>query len=380
MKYKSILPLTFIFAIACSEADKQAELSQLTAERDEINAKIETLRDEIAAERGEMLPSVIKYVELEKVSPQLFQHFVRIQGTVTSDNNIMVPAQASGLVKRIYVKEGEQVRKGQLLAELDGAIYERNLEELKTNLDLARTLFERQERLWKQKIGSEVQYLQAKTNKQSLENRLASVEEQYRLTKFIAPISGTVDQIKLKEGEATAAGLGGIRVVQLSNLKIEAMLSEKNIDNVHVGDSVTVELPMLEKTFASTIRSVSQVIDPKNRTFPIEISVPDRFKMIKPNMLTVLTINDYHNSEAITIPLRVLQNTGTEHFIFTAESDSKANIYIVKKRTIKAGLYNSTVIEILDGLQPGENVVTVGFQDLTHGQQVALSRTQENKQ
>ncbi|MCA9734323.1 MAG: efflux RND transporter periplasmic adaptor subunit [Deferribacteres bacterium] len=377
---KTIVFFSLIFAIACGGGDKQAELKKLEAQRDEINAKIEVLRNELADQNGDGAPAVITYVDIVQVQPELFRHFIKVQGNVISDNNIMVPAQASGLVKRIYVKEGENVKKGQLLAEIDGAIYERNLAELKTNLELARTLFERQERLWKQKIGSEVQYLQAKTNKESLENRLASVEEQYRLTKFIAPIDGTVDQINLKEGEATAAGMGGVRVVQLSKLKIEAKLSEKYIDDVRVGDEVQVELPVLGKTFTSKIRAVSQVIDPQNRTFPIEIDMPGQSKMIKPNMLTVLTINDYSNENAFTVPVRVLQHSGTDQFLFTAVEAENNDGFIAKKRSVEAGENDGTVAEIVSGLQAGDRVVTRGFQDLADGQKVMRSIAEANGQ
>ena len=377
MNKKILFVLTFIFIIACGEADKQAQLRELETQRNELSAKIDALRSEIAAQNGGE-QGVLTYVEVDQLKPQIFNHYIKVQGTVTSDNNIMIPAQASGLVKRIYVKEGDIVKKGQLLAEIDGAIYESNIAELKTNLALARTLYERQERLWKQKIGSEVQYLQAKTNKESLENRLASVKEQYRLTKFIAPINGSVDQIKLKENEATAAGMGGIRVVQLSKLKIEAKISEKYIDDLRVGDEVEVSLPVLDKTFTSKIRAVSQVIDPENRTFPIEIEVPDEHKIIKPNMLTVLTINDYTNENALIVPMRILQNTGTDQFLFTAIKSEKQDIYIAKKQIVKVGTNNGIVAEIKSGLQAGENIVTQGFQELADGQQVILSTVNAN--
>ena len=363
-----------IFLVSCGSNDPQAKLRELESQRDDLTVQIEELKKEVAQNNGDSGNNKMSYVQLKKVIPTDFKHFIKIQGTIESDNNILVPPQSPGIVKKIYVEKGDQVKKGQLLAELDGAIYESTIQELKTNLKLAKTVFERQKRLWNKKIGSEIQYLQAKTNKEGLEQKLTTVNEQYKLTKINSPISGTIDQVLIKEGEAAAAGFGAIRVVQLSDLKIKAVLSESYISILKTGDLVDVHIPVLGKNLKLKIDAVSQVIDPKHRTISIEIVIPKGETSIKPNMLAVLTINDYENSTALTVPVDVLQKTGGEMFLFAAKEhpeypDEK---WLVEKRFVEPGKYYAEEIEILKGLNENEHVVVFGFQDLADGQTVKI--------
>jgi len=373
---RAIISIIFlgIFLISCGSNDPQAKVRELESQRDDLNAQIEELKNEIAQNNGDMENGRVSYVKLQKVTPEPFKHFIKIQGTIESDNNILIPPQSPGIVKKIHVEKGDRVQKGQLLAELDGAIYESTIQELKTNLELARTVFERQERLWNKKIGSEIQYLQAKTNKEGLEQKLKTVNEQYKLTKISSPISGTIDQVLIKEGEAAAAGFGAIRVVQLSDLKIKAVLSERYISVLKVGDLVDVNIPVLNKNLKLKIDAVSQVIDPKNRTFSIEVVIPKSESDIKPNMLAVLTINDYVNQSALTIPLDILQKTGEDMFLFAAKEHPEYpnEKWIVEKRIVKPGYYYNEVIEVLGGLNENEQVVIFGFQNLADGQTVQL--------
>jgi len=370
-KVISILVLG-LFILSCGSNDLQSQLRELESQRDNLNAQIEELKKEIASNNGDSGNNKISYVKLKKIMPSEFKHFIKVQGTIESDNNILVPPQSPGIVKKIYVEKGDQVKKGQLLAELDGAIFESNIQELKTNLELARTVFERQERLWNKKIGSEIQYLQAKTNKEGLEQKLKTVNEQYKLTKITSPISGTIDQVLIKEGEAAAAGFGAIRVVQLSDLKIKAAISESYISMVKVGDSVDVNIPVLNKSLNLKINAVSQVIDPKNRTISIEITIPKDESSIKPNMLAVLTINDYENQSALTVPVDILQKTGESVFLFSAKEHPEFpnERWLVEKRYVKPGKYYDENVEILEGLSDNEHVVVIGFQDLANGQEV----------
>ena len=372
-KLVSILILG-IFLVSCGSDDSQSKLRKLESQRDELNEKISELKKEIVQSNGDSDNTKISYVEIKNIKSTEFKHYIKVQGTIESDNNILIPPQSPGIVKGIYVEKGDRVQKGQLLAELDGAIYESSIAELKTNLKLARTVFERQERLWNKKIGSEIQYLQAKTNKESLEQKLITVNEQYKLTKIISPISGTIDEILIKEGEAAAPGFGGIRVVQLSDLKIKAALSESYISNVKSGDLVDVTIPVLGKNMKLKIGAVSQVIDPKNRTFNVEITIPENESLIKPNMLVVLTINDYINPDALTVPVDVIQRTGSEAFLFSAKKHPEFpnERWLVEKRIVKPGKYYDDVIEIKEGLKNNEHIVVFGFQDLADGQVVQI--------
>jgi len=372
---KIISALVFgIFIISCGSNDLQTKLRELEAQRDALNTEIESIKKVIAKSNGNSI-NKITYVEIKNVVPTEFKHYIKVQGTIESDNNILIPPKSAGIVKRIYVKEGDRVQKEQLLAELDGAIYESTIAELKTGLEMATTVFERQERLWNKKIGSEIQYLQAKTNKESLEQKLKTVNEQYKLTKITAPISGTVDQILIKEGEAAAAGIGAIRIVQLTELKIKANLSENYISYIKAGDLVNVHIPVLDKNLSLKIDAVSQVVDAQNRTFSVEMKIPKNEPEIKPNMLAVLTINDYTNPNALTVPIDIVQKTGAENFLFTVKNnpqDSGEN-WQVEKRFVNTGKKYNEQIEITDGLSKNESVVVVGFQNLADGQVVHVN-------
>jgi len=369
-----VITLLTIFVFSCSNTDKSAQLEALKRKREKITAKIELLEKEIASE------GIVQEAEEEKLTPVriasistgIFNHYIEVQGEIESDKNIFVPAQSPGIVKKIHVKKGDRVTKGQLLAALDGSVYERSIDEIITGLELTTTVYERQKRLWEKGIGSEIQYLQAKTNKESLEKRLQTVKEQYKLTKIISPIDGTVDEVAIKEGEAAGAGFGAIRVVQLTNLKVKAFLSESYISQVKKRDMVKIFIPSLNKEFKQSIDAVSQVIDPDNRTFDIEIRIPGPEKGIKPNMLAVLTINDYSNPKAFTVPLNVVQRLGEEQFLFVAEKEN--NQWVAKKRIVKGGMYYQDKLEILEGLQEGENIITFGFQNIADGQLISVHK------
>jgi RND family efflux transporter MFP subunit len=342
-------------------------------QRDALNEKIEQLEAEIAQSSGgqPQMSDKLMYVAVKQANPLVFQHFIKVQGTVESDNNILIPSQTSGIVKKILVDEGDRVTKGQLLAELDGAIYESSIAEMENALDLANTIFERRKRLWDKNIGSEIEFLQAKNNKENLEKRLETLNEQYQLTKITSPINGTVDDIMIKEGEMAAAGRGAIRIVQLSRLKIVAALSENHISRIKKNDIVSVEIPVLGLNFKNSIGSVSQVIDPDNRTFDIEIDVPREQKNIKPNMLAVVTITDYTNPQAIVVPQNIIQKTGIENFLFSASKENGR--WIASRKVVQTGENYNDRVEILEGINPGDFVVISGFQNLADGQRVSVT-------
>ncbi len=373
-KTKILIPVLIVMlAASCAPpGDTQSQLARLEAQREALTAQIEQLKAEIAQEGGEAPQETLAYVRGIEVRPTLFQHFIQAQGTMESDNNILIPAQSSGVVKKIHVRQGDSVRQGQLLAELDGAIVESGIAELEHGLELATTIYERQDRLWKKNIGSELDYLTAKNNKEGLERKLETLQEQYKLTKIQAPISGTVDDVLIKEGEMAAAGFGTIRIVQLSRLKLKASLSENYISRIKKGDTVLVRIPVAAREMELTIDAVSQVIDPNNRTFDVEIRIPAREKGLTPNMLAVITINDYSNPEALTVPQNVVQETGTESFLFVAEERDGG--WIAHRRTVVPGKNYGEQLEINEGLGAGEFVVTFGFQNLADGQPVSINR------
>ena len=370
MKKIAVIIISAVILFSCGTENPHERLRKLEAQRDDLDKQISQLKLEIAGNNSTNSAKMM-HVDIEQILPTMFKHYIKVQGTVESDNNILIPARASGVVKKIYVQSGDQVQKGKILAELDGVILENTLAELEINLEMARIMYERQKRLWDKKIGSEMQFLQSKTNKESLEKRLAATREQYLLTKVIAPINGTVDQILLKEGEAIGAGFGTIRIVQLSALKITASLSEEHIGQINVGDSVRVRFPVIGKELLSTICSVSMVIDPQNRTFPIEIGLPKGEKQLQPNMLAVLTINNYSNPDALTVPVNIVQKTGSSKFLFIVNRNNDS--WQVERRTVQTGKTYGDVVEITDGLKAKEYIVKRGFQNLADQQMVLVA-------
>lgn len=371
MKKVIYIILGLIIASCSSKTDKNGELKNLKKQREKLSVEISRLEKEISKNPGTKVEYSVA-VSVNKMVANEFKHYIEVQGLVESDNNIMLPAQSSGVVRKIYVKEGDKVNKGDILAQIDPDIVERTIAEVKTGLTLAKTVFERQQRLWDQKIGSEVQYLMAKTDKESLERKLSTLQKQLEMTRVKAPISGTIDEVIIKEGELAAAGMGAIRIVKVSDLKIKAALSEAYINDVKKGDVVSINIPVLNKKYSQNITSVAKVIDPNNRTFNVELKVPKNTEGIKPNMLAVLTINDYTSTEAVTVPLNVLQNTGSSFFLFKAvEKNGK---WYAKKQPVKGGKYYNNTIEILEGVKAGEFVVTFGFQQLADGQLLDIKK------
>jgi len=368
--------MSLVLITACGPQGREARLSRLEEQRNALNEKIVRLKAEMAGTPSSQ-PGVseqLATVRIEQVAPTVFRHFVTVQGTVESDNNILVPPLSPGLVKKIHIEVGERVSAGQLLAELDASVLESSIVELEHSLELAATIYERRQRLWDKKIGSEIEYLQAKNNKEGLEKRLKTLQEQIKLTKITAPISGHIDDIRIREGEMAPAGIGAIRIVELGKLKIIAALAENHISRVKRGDGVMVRIPALNREFDGTIHAVSQVIDPKNRTFQIEIKMPAGEQGLKPNMLAVLTVNDYTNPSAMVVPQNVVQETGTEQFLFVASPQDGR--WTARKRIVRTGESYGDHVEIASGLQAGERVITVGFQKIADNQAVSVDSIQ----
>jgi len=372
-KHNIFIPVLIALLIsACGPGDKQNELARLEAQQEAISTRIEKLKAELAQEANGSFQEELAYVRGMEVRPGVFQHFIQAQGAVESDNNILIPAQSNGVVEKIHVRQGDRVNRGQLLAELDGSVLESSIDEVTHTLELLTTIYERQTRLWEKNIGSEIEYLQAKNNKENMEKKLETLKEQYELTKIYAPISGTVDNVLIKEGEMAAAGRGTIRIVQLSQLKITVSLSENYISRISLNDPVKVLIPVIGKEMELKIDAVSQVIDPNNRTFQIEIRIPPREKNLKPNMLSVVTINDYTNPDALTVPQNVIQDTGDDQFLFVAEKRDGG--WIARRRTVTLGESYADRVEIQDGLSAGDFVITFGFQTLADGQPVSVQQ------
>ncbi len=371
-----------IGAFACnsgSEVDqKKEELAKLKSQQQEIAGRIKVLETELATLAPvKATEGRVKLVQVKPVQPQTFKHYISVQGTVESDNNILISPKTGGVITAVYANEGDRVSQGQVLAVIDDAVLRESIEELKTGLDLATTVYEKQRNLWEQKIGSEVQYLQAKNNKESLERKLSTLNSQLAMTRITSPISGVVDEVNIKPGEAAMPGLGVIRVVNLSKIKVKAKMADSYIGTVKKGDDVKISLPDIKEEVDGKVTFVGQVVNPQSRTFDIEVSLDNKEAKLKPNMLAVVNINDKTTQEAIVVDANFVQQSEAGEVVFVANNSNNNRIQ-AEMRKVKTGLSYNGQVEILEGLKAGDSLITAGYQDLVDGQIIKVSSPTAN--
>lgn len=357
---------------ACSAAtpddDKKAKLEKLKAQQAVISKQVQQLEKEIAAENPEDANIKTKDVAITEVAPKKFDHYVQTQGRVEAEDNISISAKSPGVITAVYANEGQQVSKGQVLAQIDNAVILRNIESMKTQLELAQTVYERQKNLWDQKIGTEVQFLQAKNAKEGLERQIASLQEQNEMMRIKAPISGIVDEVIAKIGEAVQPGQPAIRVVNTSDLKITANVSEAYVTEVKKGNKVLVNIPELKRDLESKITFVGRTIDPLSRTFAVEIDLPSD-PNLRPNMTGVIKVVFHTEPTAITVPINVVQDINSEKIVFVAEASGKNTV--ARRKVVKVeGVYNG--MAQVSGLEPGSKVITFGYQGLNDGEFIKI--------
>lgn len=372
MKKIIIYSALVAFLVSCSgNTDKKAELEKLKAQREQLNTQIAQLETEVNPEGA---ASEVKAVSV-KVTPAVecvFNHFIQVQGTVDGDQNIAVSPQMAGIVTAVYVKEGTPVKKGQVLAELDALVMKQSLEEVNTQLALATSIFEKQSALWEKKIGSEVQYLQAKTTKESMEQRANTIKEQLKLAKIVSPINGTVESMPLRVGQMASPGMptSTIRVINMSVAKISAEVAETYATRIKNGNPAIVSFPDLGKEIETTLNFTSRFIDPTNRTFKVECKISTREVELRANMIAYIKIKDYTNEKAFCLPVNYVQSNQEGKFIYIAKQNG--NDWTAEQRMVKTGMDYDGNIEILEGITAGENIITSGFQSLNAGEKVVF--------
>ena len=274
--------------------------------------------------------------------------------------------KSGGVVLDVFVERGQVVSKGALLAQIDASTTLTAISEVKKSLELANEIYLRQQKLWNEKIGTEVQYLQAKNQKESLEKRLASLNEQYELSRIRAPFGGLVDEIFVRIGEATSPGAPAFRIVNNTSLRAVAEVPESYISSVKSGNTVKLYFPDAKKEITSKIQTAADVIDPINRTFKVEIGLNGEAKTLKTNMIAYVSIKDYQKENAIVVPINVVQRTEKGNFIYVVENNKAVMTPVTLGLTYKAE------VEVLSGLNPGAKIITVGYQDVVDGQTVVL--------
>lgn len=367
MKYSITQIVITVFAIALvgcgsSSTDKKAELDKLIKEQAAINDKINALRKEIA---GKDDNAKTKKVEVADLAFKPFVHYIDVQAKVDGDQNVNVAPQMPGTIKSIAVREGQSVTKGQLLATLDDAVILQGISELQTQLDFATTVFKKQDNLWKQKIGSEIQYMSAKNNKDALEKKMATLREQWRMAQIHSPINGTVDIVHIKEGQAIAPGMPCINVVNLNGLKIKGELAEANISKVKVGDEIILTFPDASTTVIAKASFVSKIINPLSRTFTVEAKLETNTAGLRPGMVAVMKVADYSNKTAIAIPINTVQSDANGNYVVIA--NTSGDKVRAAKSMVETGSTYQGMVEVKSGLKEGDKLIVKGFQGLNEG-------------
>jgi membrane fusion protein (multidrug efflux system) len=359
--------LTAVILAACSAAspdDKKAELAKLKQQQADISKQILKLEADIAKANPDSVKVRAKEVNITELTPRKFDYFVQTQGSVDAEDNIQVSSKTMGVVIAVYVKEGDAVSKGTVLAQIDNSIVQRNIEGMKSQLELANTVYQRQKNLWDQKIGTEVQFLQAKTNKESLEKQLASLQEQNGMTRITAPFGGTVDEVTAKVGQNIAPGMPAVRVVNTSNLKLKAKVSEAYVTQIKKGNKVSVSIPEIGKEILATVTFVGKTIDPLSRTFPVEVKLPSDANL-RPNMTGIVKVIFHSEPSAIVVPVNVVQTINNEKVVFVYEANGKE--IVARKKVVKVdGVYDN--LAQVEGLKAGEKIISFGYQGLNDGQ------------
>jgi membrane fusion protein (multidrug efflux system) len=361
--------LIIAFAFSCG-ADKQTQLNNLYRKQKAINEKIRKLEDELDGKGEGALSENGILVGATDIVHTEFNHYIEIQGRVDADKNVAVFAEAMGVIDEIYVKSGDQVKKGQVLAKLDDALLQKSLKDLESNYEFLNELYEKQKKLWEQKIGSEVQYLSAKNNKESLENKIILLKEQIDMLYIKAPVDGEVEETSFKIGQTVSNMAPVFRIVNFSGLKVIAEIAEGYAMNVNKGDKVIVYIPDLKKEYSGIVNFVGRYINNTNRTFQIEVRLNDSYSNLKANMIAVLKLNDYKSPDAVVLPINVIMNDLGGSYVYTAEQDSGKTV--ARRTAVETGVTFNGMVEITKGLGVGEKVITVGFQDLEDGKTIRL--------
>jgi len=363
---KKLLYFSAILILAaCNKPkDKATQLADLKKERATLDAKIDSLQKQVGSKDSVKSTDVSTVV----LTPGNFTNYVDLQGHIDAQDNVMAYSQSAGVITAINVRAGDHVSKGQVLVQLDNSVLKEQIAQAQTQVNLNQTLFERQKNLWDQKIGTEVQYLQAQTALQSSQKQVGFLRQQADLYRITAPISGTVDQMDLKLGQVIQPGTNGIRVVNADVLKVKADVPESYASDINQGDNVKVVVPDANDSLMLKVTFAAKVIDPGSRSFGIEIRLPDN-KEFRPNMTATIRVADYSKKNSVVVPLNSIQHSDTTSFVFINNNGT------AKKQIVKVGATYGGKSEIVAGLKGGEEIVTEGASDVEDGDKLRVLNT-----
>lgn len=352
------------------DENKQAKLDALKKEIAKLQSEVSAIEKELNQKSGK---TIGKEVEITEIKKGIFQSYIMIEGSADANESTIATPKVPGTVVRVLVQPGASVTAGQILAQLDNTTISQGRIELQQQLIYVTTIFEKQKRLWEKGVGTEVQYLSVKNQKESLEKSMKTLETQIDMYNIKAPITGTLESVDAKIGQAVAPGLPLFRVMNLSNIKIKADVAESYSNKVKAGDKIKIFFPDLQTEIDATISFASKYIDPLNRTFRVETKLP-HVDNLKPNMIAKLKIIDYENANTINVSSNCIQTTESGSYVVIVKAQSNAKgvtkTFIAERRTVTAGKSSDGNTEILTGLNEGDMVITTGYQELNNGQAV----------
>lgn len=364
----SILILVMVALIsACGGGDKKAELEKLKKQKTELETKIAAIEEELAKSDTTKKEKAMEVVAVP-VENKIFKTYIEIQGRIDADENVMLSSEIPGTITKINVKVGDEVSKGQVLAETDSRATQQQLAAMQVSLALVTQIYEKQKNLWDQKIGTEVAFLSTKTQKEGLETQMSAMQETLRMSKIISPINGTVDQLNIKIGQAVAPGANAISVINFSNLKVKADVAEAYTARVKTGNEVLVLFPDMKDSLTSKVHYASRGINNLTRTFGVEVLL-DGNKEYHPNMVARLKINDYKSEKPeVVVPVKYIQKGAEESFVMVVENNKAV------KKTVKIGREYNGAAEITSGLKEGDLLITEGYDLVVEGAEVKTTK------
>ncbi len=385
-KYIIGIGIGLLFLGACkNKKESNKNTADLLQQKEQIEKQIDSLHNLLVSINEKLGKKEIKdipSIDAQRIQPQNFVHYIELQGSIDTDGNVLVKPEAMGQIKRIYKNEGAHVKKGEVIMTLDDSTLKSQIGEVQTQYELAQTTFERQKRLWEQKIGSEMNYLQAKTKKEALARKLQTLRIQLGKMKVKAPISGTLDDLMVKEGEMAAPQMPVARLVNLTKVYMQADVSEKYLPQIKKATPVIIDFPELNKQIASTVSYVGNFIHPGNRTFKIRVNIFNPDEELKPNLTGNIKIKDLEKENVIVIPLSLLQEDreGNNFVYVLVPSQQDSGVYKVQKRKVETGAFYKDKIWIKSGLQAGDLIALEGARGLSEGDLVKVNQKENTTQ
>lgn len=364
MKKMLIIAILIPLLFSCSKKEEKSKEKQLI----DLRTELATLKIKITKLDKELNPptkQLTTFVVFEELQKSEFKHYIEVTGSVKADKNISISPETSGNIISIDVLEGQYVNKGTILGRLNTAQIERSIEEIKINLDLAKIKFQRQANLWKQNIGSEMQFLNYKSQKEALERKLDATNAQLNLAIIKAPFAGTIDEIFQRKGEIANPQKPFLQLVNIQQIYIEADVSENHLAKIKKNDQVDINFPALDKNIKAKISRISNIIDPANRSFKIKINIRNINNTIKPNLTSTIKLVDFHKLEAIVVPSIIVKKDFKGDYIYIAMK--KNNKYIAHKQYIETELAYNNKSLIKSGLNIGDLIITEGYSQIVNG-------------